>query len=249
MDFEGQKHVVVGAASGIGRAAAQRLASLGATVACADINLEGAEKTAAEIEAQGGSATAAFVDVTQGDQVHSAIRDVIDRLGSIQAMVNCAGITGETGMDTHEVDVEDFDHVYEVNLRGALFLSQAIIPHMVENGYGRILHVASISGKDGNAGMAAYSATKAGLIGLVKVMGKEYATTGVTVNSLAPAVIYTPIHDEMPEQQITYMTSKIPMGRTGTLDEAADTIAWIVSRENSFVTGFTFDLTGGRAVY
>ena len=152
-------------------------------------------------------------------------------------------------MKTHEVDVDDFDRVYAVNMRGTLLMTQAVLPGMVERGYGRVLHLASISGKEGNEGMAAYSSTKAGLIGLVKVVGKEYAQSGVTVNALAPAVIRTSILDNLPQQQIDYMTSKIPMARTGTLSEAAEIIAWIVSPACSFVTGFTFDLSGGRAVY
>jgi 3-oxoacyl-[acyl-carrier protein] reductase len=152
-------------------------------------------------------------------------------------------------MRTHEVEVEDFDDVYRVNLRGAFLISKAILPHMVEQRYGRILHVASISGKEGNEGMAAYSSTKAGLVGLVKVLGKEYATHGVTINALAPAVIQTSMVDAMPEKQVEYMTEKIPMQRTGTLEEVANMAAWIVSPYCSFTTAFTFDLSGGRAVY
>jgi 3-oxoacyl-[acyl-carrier protein] reductase len=164
-------------------------------------------------------------------------------------LVNCAGITGETNRLSEDVDVEDFDLVYRVNLRGAFLLSRAVLPRMVAHGYGRVLHVASIAGKEGNAGMVAYSATKAGLIGMVKAQGKEYAETGVTVNALAPAVIRTAMVDAMPPAQVTYMTDRIPMKRTGTLAEAAELICWIVSPACSFTTGFTFDMSGGRAVY
>ena len=247
-EFEGQTHVVIGAASGIGQAAAVSLASRGARVICLDIDAGGAEATARSISDNGYStATSGGIDVADA----ASVADTFSKLGDgpIDALVNCAGITGETGIKTEEVDVDDFDRVYAVNMRGALLVSQAVLPAMVEEGYGRILHLASISGKEGNAGMAAYSSTKAGLIGLVKVMGKEYAQTGITINALAPAVIRTPILDSLPASQIEYMTSKIPMDRTGTLDEVANMISWIVSPECSFVTGFTFDLTGGRAVY
>ena len=243
VEFAGQTVAVVGAASGIGRAAATELAGRGAKVVCLDVQYDLAKAFAAEL---GQDATAVEVDVTSQDSVRAAFAGLD---GDLHALVNCAGTTGRTGHPTHEVDVDDFDFVYRVNLRGALLLSQAVLPGMAERGYGRILHVASIAGKEGNAGMAAYSATKAGLIGLVKSMGKEYATNGVTVNALAPAVIQTPMVDAMPEHQVRYMTDKIPMGRLGTLDEAARMIAWIVSADCSFSTGFTFDLTGGRAVY
>ncbi len=249
LDFSGQTHCVVGAASGIGKAAAIRLAGLGARVACVDLDAIGLKDTCAQIEQEGHVAQSAQVDVTNPAAVREVFDDLISSLSRLDGLVNCAGITGATGMNTHEVDPSDFDRVYAVNMRGSLLVSQAVLPSMLEQAYGRILHIASISGKDGNAGMAAYSATKAGLIGLVKVMGKEYAQTGITVNALAPAVVRTPILDGLPQSQIDYMTSKIPMGRTGTLTEVADMISWIVSRQCSFVTGFTFDLTGGRAVY
>lgn len=249
VDFDGQTHYVIGAASGIGRAAALRLAELGATVVCLDQDEEGVHAARQEIENKGAKAHAVTVDITVDTEVVDAFDCSLATFGPIDGLVNCAGITGITGVKTHEVDPDDFDRVYAVNMRGALIVSQAVLPTMLEQGYGRILHVASISGKDGNAGMAAYSSTKAGLIGLVKVMGKEYAQSGITVNALAPAVVNTPILDGLPQSQVDYMTVKIPMGRTCTLDETSDMIAWIVSRECSFVTGFTFDLTGGRAVY
>jgi 2-dehydro-3-deoxy-L-rhamnonate dehydrogenase (NAD+) len=249
VDFDGQTHYVVGAASGIGQAAALRLAGLGANVVCIDQDEAGLDTTRSKIEQVGSTAHIATADITDIDAVRDTFGRLLGSLGPADGLVNCAGITGVTGVKTHEVDPDDFDRVYAVNVRGALAVSQAVLPSMLEQGYGRILHVASISGKDGNAGMAAYSATKAGLIGLVKVMGKEYAQSGITVNALAPAVVRTPILDGLPESQIEYMMSKIPMGRAGTLTEVSDMIAWIVSRECSFVTGFTFDLTGGRAVY
>jgi 2-dehydro-3-deoxy-L-rhamnonate dehydrogenase (NAD+) len=237
---------VIGAASGIGKAAAQAMARDGARVFCIDRYYDGAEATALEI---GGMASAHSFDVTDPQAAHKIMAEVIESAGQLHGLVNCAGITGKTNIKAHEVDLADFDQVYAINLKGALIVSQAVLPHMVAKKYGRILHVASIAGKEGNAGMAAYSATKAGLIGLVKVMGKDYAETGITINALAPAVIRTPMVDALPEAQVKYMTDKIPMHRCGKLEEAAAMIAWIVSPACSFTTGFTFDLTGGRAVY
>ena len=240
---------VVGAASGIGREAANLLAGLGCAVPCIDRDSAGVEAAAAAIRDAGGRAEAFAADVTRPETVHDAIGAVLDRFGQIDALVNCAGITGKTAIDSHEVDLDDFDLVYSINLRGALVVSQAVLPAMLERGYGRLLHVASVAGKDGNAGMAAYSATKAGLIGLIKVMGKDYARTGVTVNGLAPAVVQTPMVDALPRETVDYMTAKIPMARLGRLDEVAHMIAWILSPACSFTTGLTFDMTGGRATY
>lgn len=194
-------------------------------------------------------AVAITADVTDADGLANEIEGVIHRFGGLEILLNCAGVTGMTNLKSHEVPISDFDKVVAINLRGAFLASRAVLPTMVAAGYGRVLHVASIAGKEGNAGMVAYSATKAGLIGMVKSQGKEYATTGVTVNALAPAVILTALVEAMPPEQVDYMTSRIPMGRCGTLDEVAEMIAWIVSPACSYSTGFTFDLSGGRAVY
>lgn len=148
-----------------------------------------------------------------------------------------------------EVDLAEFDAAIAVNLRGALVVSQAALPHLVEHGYGRIAHVASIAGKEGNPSMIGYSASKAGLIGLVKAMAKEYASDGITINALAPAVIRTAFLDEQPQQVIDYMTAKIPMGRVGTIEEVAEMINFMISPACSFTTGFCFDASGGRATY
>jgi NAD(P)-dependent dehydrogenase (short-subunit alcohol dehydrogenase family) len=240
---------VVGAGSGIGRATAEFLASEGRAVGCLDREGPAAAETARSIERAGGRALALIADVTQEPSFAAAIDRLIESFGPLQALVNCAGITGRTNVKAHEVELEDFDTVYRINLRGALVASQAVLPGMLEQNYGRILHVASIAGKEGNAGMAAYSATKAGLIGLVKSMAKDYAETGITINALAPAVIQTPMVDALPQATVDYMTAKIPMRRCGTLQEVAAMIAWIVSPACSFTTGFTFDLSGGRATY
>lgn len=240
---------VVGAASGIGKASAALLGMRGVAIACLDRDGAGAAATADSIRAQGGTATAHRIDVTDAAAQASVWQAVLAEHGQIHALLNCAGITGKTNLKAHQVDPEDFVDVFRINLLGALLVSQAVLPHMLANNYGRILHIASIAGKDGNAGMTAYSATKAGLIGMVKSMGKDYAETGITVNALAPAVIRTPMVDAMPEAQVTYMTDRIPMKRCGELSEAAELISWIVSPACSFTTGFTFDLSGGRATY
>ena len=243
---DGYRVAVIGAGSGIGRAAARHLAASGAAVAALDLDEAAARETASGND---GFACAGRIDVTDAASAKAGIAQARDALGGLVAVVNCAGITGRTNVKTADVDLADFDRVYRINLLGAVVVSQAVLPAMVEAGYGRLLHVASIAGKEGNAGMAAYSATKAGLIGLVKVMGKEYAETGVTINALAPAVIRTPMVEAMPDAQVRYMTDRIPMKRTGTLEEVSAMIAWIVSPACSFTTGFTFDLSGGRAVY
>ena len=241
--------IVVGAGSGIGRAAAEFLAGEGVAVGCLDRDGAAAAETARRIEGSGAKSIAVTGDVTDERTIAPAIDRIVRALGSLEALVNCAGITGKTNVKGHEVDLADFDAVYRINLRGALVVAQAVLPRMLAQNYGRILHVASIAGKEGNAGMAAYSASKAGLIGLVKSMAKDYAETGVTINALAPAVIQTPLVDALPQATIDYMTAKIPMHRCGTLEEVAAMIAWIVSPACSFTTGFTFDLSGGRATY
>jgi 2-dehydro-3-deoxy-L-rhamnonate dehydrogenase (NAD+) len=235
---------VIGAASGIGRAAARLMASRGATVICIDRDLKGVEAAAAEIPG-----TSAFAMDIADAKSQAPVWDAVLKRGPLNALVNCAGITGKTGIKAHEADPADFVNVFRINTLGALLASQAVLPHMLANRYGRILHIASIAGKDGNAGMAAYSSSKAGLIGLVKSMGKDYAETGITINALAPAVIRTPMVDALSAEVVKYMTDKIPMKRCGELSEAAEMIAWIVSPACSFTTGFTFDLSGGRATY
>ncbi len=240
---------VIGAGSGIGRTTALFLAGQGHAVGCIDRDAAGAKFTAAAIVEAGGKAVAAELDITDKKAVDATMAAFLKSHGHIDALINCAGVTGATNKPAHEVDLDDFDHVYRINLKAPLIISQAVLPAMLARGYGRILHVASIAGKDGNAGMTAYSASKAGLIGLVKSMGKDYAESGVTINALAPAVIRTPMVAALPQATVDYMTAKIPMRRCGTLDECAAMIAFIISPACSFTTGFTFDLTGGRATY
>ncbi|MEV0720341.1 SDR family oxidoreductase [Asanoa sp. NPDC050611] len=242
----GQVAVVVGAGAGIGRATSALLAARGMTVACLDRDERSARETA---EAIGSSASAHGADVTDADSVRAAFQAVADAYGQVHAVVNCAGVQGPTGAPSHLVDLDAFDQAYAVNLRGALVVSQVAVSHMLPHRYGRIVHVASIAGKEGNPNMIGYSATKAGMIGMVKAQGKEYARDGITVNALAPAVIDTGFLTKLPDEVVRYMLDRIPMGRAGTVDDAARLIAWVVSPECGFTTGFTFDLSGGRATY
>lgn len=249
MKLQGQTAVVVGAARGIGRAVAERLAETGVRVVGCDRAEDTLAETAAAFAEKGLTLDCQSVDITDEAAVTAAMSDTVAKHGGVHILVNCAGITGKTGIKAHEVETENFDEVYRINLKGAFLLTKAVLPAMLKQDYGRVLHVASISGKDGNAGMQAYSATKAGLIGFVKSAGKDYAETGITINALTPAVIYTDMVAAMPDHQVKYMTDKIPMKRTGKLEEAAAMIEWIVSPDCSFTTGFCFDLSGGRATY
>jgi len=244
--IENQVAIITGGASGIGLATAIRLSSEGVKIALLDTDEEGLQTAKAELV---GEAITIQTDIRSEDSVQAAIAQILDTFGQIDIAVNAAGIVGQTNTKIVDVPVSDFRKVYEVNLQGSFVLAKALLPHMVKRNYGRILLIASIAGKEGNAGMVSYSATKAGVIGLVKSIGKEYADTGITINSLAPAVIETPMVAKMPQEQIDYMTSKIPMNRCGTLDEVVSAIRFIISPENSYTTGFCFDLSGGRATY
>lgn len=243
--FSEQVAIVTGAASGLGLAIAKKLHAEGAQVALFDLNEEALEVAADTLPGSG-----AFVlDLTDEDRVTKVVNSIVERRQRIDILVNSAGVTGATNIKSHEVDVANLRFVFEVNFMASFFTSRAVLPWMLKQNYGRILHIASVAGKEGNAGMLAYSASKAAVIGMTKVQGKEYAESGITINALAPAVIQTPMVDAMPEEQVKYMTDKIPMKRCGTLDEIAHMAAFIVSRETAFTTGFTFDMTGGRATY
>lgn len=241
-----QTAIITGGADGLGFALAKLLVAKGARVALFDLSDVKLNRAKDEL---GDMCRTFLLDVTQAAAVRRAVEAVRDEFGKIDILVNCAGITGKTNVKTHELDPEDFERVMRINVLGCLNTSQSVLPAMLATNYGRILNVASIAGKDGNAGMVAYSSSKAAVIGMTKAMGKEYAETGVTINALAPAVIQTALVDAMPEAQVKYMTDKIPMKRCGTLDEFAAMAEFIVSPANSFTTGFTFDLSGGRAVY
>jgi len=244
--FAGQVAIVTGAASGLGLAIAKKLAAEGAQVALLDLNESALKNIASEI---GTNAIPLAVDLTNETQVGNVINQIGERFGRIDVLVNSAGVTGKTNIKSQDVETSDLRSVFDVNFMASFFTARAVLPWMLKQNYGRILHIASVAGKEGNAGMLAYSASKAAVIGMTKVQGKEYAETGITINALAPAVIQTPMVDALPETQVKYMTDKIPMKRCGTLAEVAHMAAFIVSRGTAFTTGFTFDMTGGRATY
>lgn len=239
-----QQAAITGGASGIGLSIAKKLHGLGVKVVLCDLDAGKLGNAAKNI---GKDCRVACVDVTDLKAVEVAFAGLLKNSAAIDILVNSAGVTGITNVKSHEVDAANVDFVFRVNFFGSYNTSRAVLPGMLRQNYGRILHIASIAGKEGNAGMMAYSASKAAVIGMTKSQGKELAETGVTVNALAPAVIRTPMVDAMPPAQVTYMTDKIPMKRCGTLEEIADMAAFIVSPEASFTTGFTFDLSGGRA--
>ena len=237
-----QNIVVTGAASGLGLALCTRFAGLEANVRGIDINKSQLDQMGAVL---GENFLPVICDVASWEEV----LDAFEQFPPIDVLVNSAGITGQTNLKSHETDPADVERVFRINFFGSYHTSKAVLPKMVKRRYGRLLHVASIAGKEGNAGMLAYSASKAAVIGMAKVQGKEVAGTGVTVNALAPAVIQTPMVAALPEQQVKYMTEKIPMGRCCTLDELVAMVEFIVSPDCGFTTGFTFDLSGGRATY
>jgi 3-oxoacyl-[acyl-carrier protein] reductase len=241
-----QRALITGGASGIGLSIARKISSLGAQVILFDRDPAALEKARATI---GGNTSTAAGDVTDLAAVEKIVADLTADGGAIDILVNSAGITGITNTKSHEVDAADVQRVFQVNFFGSYYTARAVIPGMLRQGYGRILHIASVAGKEGNAGMMAYSASKAAVIGMTKSQGKELAESGITVNAIAPAVIRTPMVDSLPPAQVTYMTDKIPMKRCGSLEEIAEMAAFIVSPQTSFTTGFTFDLTGGRATY
>jgi 2-dehydro-3-deoxy-L-rhamnonate dehydrogenase (NAD+) len=239
-----QQGIITGGASGIGLAIAKNLSGLGVKVVLCDLDVK---KLEVAREVIGHDTRTICVDVTDLKAVESAVNKLTEQTGPVDILVNSAGITGITNVKSHEVDPANVELVFRVNFFGSYNTARAVLPGMLRQNYGRILHIASIAGKEGNAGMMAYSASKAAVIGMTKAQGKELAETGITVNALAPAVIRTPMVEAMPPAQVSYMTEKIPMKRCGTLKEIADMAVFIVSPEASFTTGFTFDLSGGRA--
>jgi len=240
----GQIAIVTGGGQGIGEGIAKRLHAAGARIAVLDLNAENAKKVAQQLGGLGLKC-----DVSSVDSVKQAVAEVQRDLGDVTIVVNNAGISGKPAY-LWELDEKEIDTVYAVNLRGVYLMCQAVIKKMLEKKYGRIVNVASIAGKEGNPRLLAYSATKAGVICLSKSLAKEVAGRGdITVNSIAPAVVQPPILDSIPQETIDYMVSRIPVGRTGKIEEIAALVHYLVSRDASFTTGQCYDISGGRATY
>ena len=246
--FDNQVAIVTGAATGIGYGVARRLGSEGAKIAMVDADGSLGEQSASELAARGIPASLTVGDVAEPDTAERACRRALDEWGRIDILINNAGIGGVNG-NIWELPIEEMDRVYRTNLRGVFAFTRAVVPHMLERDYGRIVNMASVAGKEGNPRMVPYSATKAAVIALTKSVGKELARTGVRVNCVTPAVVQTRILDEFTPEQIAYMVERIPMGRTGEIAEIAALVAWLASEECSFTTGAAFDITGGRATY
>lgn len=240
--FEGQRAIVTGGAAGIGLAVARRLAAEGARVTIWD------RDEAALDAARGDAINGIALDLADAGAVEAAAKKTIDTLGGIEVLVCSAGITGPN-RTTWEYPPEDWRRVFDVNVHGLFYCNRAVVPAMIAGGYGRIVNIASIAGKEGNPNASAYSASKAAVIALTKSLGKELARQPITVNCVTPAAVKTAIFDQMSEEHIAFMLSKIPMGRFGRIDEVASLILWLASRECSFSTGAVFDVSGGRATY
>lgn len=249
--FKGQVAVITGGADGLGKSIAQRLAQEGASIALLDRNSDLLQKTVGELRTEYGNVKVSgyTVDISLEDQVKGSFEQVAADFGKVDVVVHSAGIVGPTSTKITNFSKEDFEKVCQINLIGSFLVTKYAVTTMEPAGYGRILLIASIAGKEGNPGMVGYSASKAGVIGLVKGIAKEYATAGITVNGLAPAVIKTAMNADTAPEQLAYMTAKIPMGRLGEVEEVAAMAAFIVSPENSFSTGFIYDISGGRATY
>jgi 3-oxoacyl-[acyl-carrier protein] reductase len=246
--LDGRIAIVTGGAQGIGSAIARRLANAGARIVIADVSSQNAEKTAAYLVAEGMRAIPVAVDVADEQAVTAMVEAVHRELGRVAILVNNAGVTGGSAA-VQEISTSAWDRTIAVNLRGVFLCCRAVLPDMLSAGYGRIVNVASIAGKEGNPGLAAYSASKAAVIGFTKSLAKEVAQQGIIVNAISPAVIQTEILSQLRQETIDYMVSRIPMGRTGQPDEVAALVQWLVSDECSFTTGQCIDISGGRATY
>jgi 2-dehydro-3-deoxy-L-rhamnonate dehydrogenase (NAD+) len=247
LDLAGRVAVVTGGVSGIGLAIAQRFAESGATLSLWDRDAAALAKYAKELGAKTKVHTA-NVDVANYQQVATAAKDTASALGKIDILVNSAGVAGANTM-LWEFPVDEWIRVHNVNLHGVFYTCREVVPYLQRNGYGRIVNIASIAGKEGNPTASAYSASKAAVIGLTKSLGKEVAKQNITVNCITPAAVKTPIFDQVTQQHIDYMLQKIPMGRFGRVEEIASMVCWLCTEDASFSTGAVFDLSGGRATY
>jgi 3-oxoacyl-[acyl-carrier protein] reductase len=242
--FAGRTAIVTGGASGLGLETARRIVAEGGRVALWDLNAD----NLAAAQAETGAEHVVALDVSDAEAVARAAEETNRILGRIDILVASAGITGATG-PVHEYPIDSFQRVVEVNLYGVFFCCRAVVPYMLANDYGRIVNVASVAGKEGNPNASAYSASKAGVIGLTKSLGKELATKGVIANALTPATFESPILEQLPKSQVDYMRSKIPMGRLGEVHESAAMVCFMASEECSFTTASVFDTSGGRTTY
>jgi NAD(P)-dependent dehydrogenase (short-subunit alcohol dehydrogenase family) len=245
LDFKGRHAVITGGATGLGYAIAQRLIASGGSVTLWDRDEVGSARAASAL---GAAAAHAVVDVSNVESVRQATQAALRRAGRIDALVNSAGITGPN-TTVWEYPVDAWKQVIDVNLNGLFHCCREVVPAMRAADYGRIVNIASVAGKDGNPNASAYSASKAAVIALTKSLGKELAATGVRVNCVTPAAVKTAIFDQMTEQHIQFMLSKIPMGRFGTPEEIAALVGWLCTEDCSFSTGAVFDLSGGRSTY
>ncbi|MHA6718632.1 SDR family NAD(P)-dependent oxidoreductase [Sphingomonas sp. RS6] len=241
--FAGRAAVITGGASGLGLAVARRLVAEGGRVALWDVNADQLASAASELGAH-----TERLDVSDPDAVAQAASATAAALGKIDILVCSAGITGAT-VPVHEFPLDSWRRVIDINLNGLFYCCRAVVPHMLANGYGRIVNVASVAGKEGNPNASAYSASKAGVIGFTKSLGKELAGKGVIANALTPATFESPILEQLPPSQVDYMRSRIPMGRLGEAEESAAMILFMASDECSFTTASTFDTSGGRTTY
>lgn len=243
--FTGRTAVVTGGASGLGKASAARIVAEGGKVVLWDLNEDTLKAAAEEV----GATAVVALDVADPAAVEAAAKTSHDALGGrIDILVASAGITGAT-VPVHEFPLDSWKRVVDINLNGVFYCCRAVTPFMLDNGYGRIVNVASVAGKEGNPNASAYSASKAGVIGFTKSLGKELAGKGVIANSLTPATFESPILEQLPQSQVDYMRSKIPMGRLGEVEESVAMVCFMASEECSFTTASTFDTSGGRTTY
>jgi 3-oxoacyl-[acyl-carrier protein] reductase len=242
--FAGRAAIITGGASGLGKAAARRIVSEGGTVALWDVNPDALAIARGEV----GASHIVALDVSDAMAVAAAAESSLAALGRVDILICSAGITGATA-PVHEFPIDSWDRVVAINLNGLFYCCRAVAPLMIENGYGRIVNISSVAGKEGNPNASAYSATKAGVIGLTKSLGKELAEKGIIANALTPATFESPILEQLPQSQVDYMRSKIPMGRLGEVDESAAMVCFMASEECSFTTASTFDTSGGRTTY